>query len=646
MTHPPREAPDEITQDPATEVAAGSRKRTALLMLGALAVVFGDIGTSPLYALRECFIGSHGAALTPENILGVLSLFFWGLTLEVSIKYLTVIFRADNDGEGGILALLALNLTGKHSGKHKQLEKAAVVLGLVGAGLLYGDGVITPAISVLSAVEGLEIIQPSLTVAVLPLTVLILVGLFSLQKRGTGSIGAYFGPIMAVWFVSIALVGLPWILRHPEVLAALNPYHALMFFVRNKLQGFLVLGAVILCITGAEALYADMGHFGKFPIRATWFALVLPCLLINYFGQGAFLLAEGEKALQNPFYGMAPGWLLAPLVVLATVATVIASQALISGAFSMTQQAIQLGYLPRMNIVHTSSQQMGQIYIPQVNVLLMLLSVALVLSFGSSTRLASMYGIAVIGTMTITSLLFFQAARNHLGMGRLMAGLAVGGFLLVDLSFLGANAAKFWHGGWLPVLLAGCIFVIMMTWSTGIQRLMEKIRSGALPLGMFVREVETHDVHRARGTAIFLTANTGISPSALVHHFKHNQVLHETVVVLSLVFERTPKVPLERSVEIIPLGAGFFQVVAHYGFMQTPNVPEVLRMCAAGGLQVDVMRSSYYLGRETVILTDRPGMARWRKRMFLFLFTNARSVTPTFKLPPNRVIEIGAEIEF
>ncbi len=640
------------TTDSTPAAAAGhlpqglTRKQTLTLMLGALAVVFGDIGTSPLYALRECFTASHKVELTPDNILGVLSLFFWALILAVSVKYLTFIFRADNRGEGGILALLALNLTGKHSGTHKRLEHVAVLLGLFGAGLLYGDGVITPAISVLGAVEGLNTIAPELETVVVPLTVLILFALFGLQKRGTGKIGTLFGPAIMVWFISIALVGLPPILRHPEVLAAIGPQHAVEFFLRNRLQGFLVLSAVMLCITGAEALYADMGHFGKFPIRATWYGMVLPALLINYFGQGAYLLEAGAQGLGNPFYQMAPTWFRIPLLAIATMAAIIASQALISGAFSLTQQAIQLGYLPRMNIIHTSSEMMGQIYIPQVNVLLMLVSVLLVVAFPSSSLLAEMYGIAVIGTMTITSLLFFQAARNHLDWSRRLAGLSVAGFLAVDVGFLGANSIKISHGGWVPILIATALFTVMITWNVGIARLMQKIRSAALPLVLFVKEVETHDIHRVRGTAIFLTANLDITPSALVHHYKHNQVLHETVIVLSLLFERVPRMDLGPAIEIKALGAGFYQVIAHYGYMQSPDVPEVLRLCAAKGLEVDPMRASYYLGRETVILSAQPGLPRWRKRLFLFLFTNARSVTPTFHLPPNRVIEIGAEIEF
>jgi KUP system potassium uptake protein len=608
--------------------------------------VFGDIGTSPLYAIRECFSPAHGIALTHDNVLGILSLVFWGLFLEVSLKYLTVFFRADNKGEGGILALLALNLTGKYSGRHKHLERAAVLAGLFGAGLLYGDGVITPAISVLSAVEGLETIAPELGAAVVPLTVLILFSLFSLQKRGTGPIGTLFGPAIAVWFTMIAAMGLPWIYRRPEVLLAISPHYAAAFFIENKLAGFLVLSAVVLCITGAEALYADMGHFGKTPIRLTWYGMVMPALLINYFGQGAYLLEAGPAGLANPFFSMAPAGLRIGVLIVATMATVIASQALISGAFSLTQQAIQLGYLPRMNIVHTSSQMAGQIYIPQVNILLTILSISLVVAFQTSSRLAAMYGIAVIGTMTITSLLFFQAARNHLHWSKLLAGFAVIGFLAVDLSYLTANTTKIVHGGWLPITLATILFVVMTTWNTGIARLMQKIRSAALPLEMFVKEVETHDIHRVRGTAIFLTANLDITPSALVHHYKHNQVLHETVVVLSLLFERVPRLNLDQAVQVTPLGAGFYQVVARYGFMQSPDVPEVLRMCAANGLQVDAIRASYYLGRETVILSAQPGLARWRKRLFLFLFNNARSVTPTFHLPPNRVIEIGAEIEF
>jgi KUP system potassium uptake protein len=622
-----------------------TRKQAWLLMLGALGVVFGDIGTSPLYALRECFTGEFAATLSRADILGVLSLVFWSLTLVVSIKYLLIVFRADNHGEGGILALLALNKTWLGRTGHKRLKATALLLGLFGAGLLYGDGVITPAISVLSAVEGLRDLAPGLGDAVVPLTAGILIGLFFIQKHGTAGVGTVFGPLIAVWFVTIACIGLPWIVARPDVLLALNPLYAVGFFLRNGLHGFLVLGAVVLCVTGVEALYADMGHFGKSPIRITWYGLVCPCLLINYFGQGALLLEKGSAVLQNPFYALAPSWFLVPLILISTVATVVASQALISGAFSLTQQAIQLGYLPRMNIVHTSSLKQGQIYIPQVNWILMLLSVGLVLAYKDSSKLAGMYGMAVIGTMIITSLHFFITAWTNLkwGLKRSLAILAA--FLLVDGAFIAANVVKVEHGAWLPILLALGVFTLMQTWNEGIHALLGKIRAGALPLAKFAEEASKSPVPRVRGAAIFLTANSGITPGALMHHFKHNQVLHQTIIVLSVINENVPKIEGDAALEIRDLGGGFFQILVHNGYMQHPDIPEVIRQSGHRGVPIDPARCSYYVGRETVIPTNRPGMSGWRKHLFLFMFTNARPITPSFRLPPNRVIEIGAEIE-
>lgn len=635
---------DGIAQ-PVLALKSANVKQTSALILGALGVVFGDIGTSPLYAMRECFIGDFAAPLLRDDILGVLSLIFWSLTLVVSIKYLLVVFRADNHGEGGILALLALNKRWLEGKGHRGIRTTALLLGLFGAGLLYGDGVITPAISVLSAVEGLKGLAPGLTDAVVPVTAAILVGLFLLQKKGTAGVGAIFGPLIAMWFVSIAAIGLPWLVARPEVLLALNPVFAASFFLRNGLHGFLVLGAVVLAVTGVEALYADMGHFGKGPIRLTWYGLVCPCLLINYFGQGALLLEKGKAVLQNPFYNLAPGWFLVPLILISTIATVIASQALISGAFSLTQQAIQLGYLPRMNIVHTSSLQRGQIYIPAVNWILMILSVGLVLAYKDSSKLASMYGMAVIGTMITTSLHFFITAWTNLGWGIKRSSLVVGAFLAVDLAYIGANVVKVEHGAWLPIVLAVVVFVVMQTWNEGIHAMLGKIREGALPLATFAEDARTHPGQRVRGTAVFLTANPGTTPGALAHHFKHNQVLHETVVVLSVANENVPLIPADRAIEIRDLGAGFFQVLVRNGYMQHPDIPDVMRQIGLRGVPIDPERCSYYVGRETVIPSSRTGMAHWRKQLFLFLFTNARSITPSFNLPPNRVIEIGAEIE-
>jgi len=630
---------------PAHAPESASTKQTWLLILGALGVVFGDIGTSPLYALRECFHGEFAASLSRGDILGVLSLVFWSLTLVVSIKYLLVVFRADNHGEGGILALLALNKRWLEGQGHRGLRTTALLLGLFGAGLLYGDGVITPAISVLSAVEGLKDFAPGLSDAVVPLTAAILIGLFLLQKQGTAGVGAIFGPVLGVWFVTIAAIGLPWIIARPEVLFALNPVYAASFFFRNGLHGFLVLGAVVLAVTGVEALYADMGHFGKGPIRLTWYVVVGPCLLINYFGQGALLLEKGKAVLQHPFYSLAPGWFLVPLILISTIATVIASQALISGAFSLTQQAIQLGYLPRMNIVHTSSVKQGQIYIPTVNWILMILSVGLVLSYKDSSKLAGMYGMAVIGTMITTSLHFFITSWTNLGWGLKRSLLVLAAFLAVDLAFFTANLVKVEHGAWLPIVLALGVFLVMQTWNEGIHTLLSKLRANSLPLTKFAEEARTYPVQRVRGAAIFLTANAGITPSALAHHFKHNQVLHQTIVVLSVINESVPKIAEEQALDIRDMGAGFYQVLVHNGYMQHPDIPDVIRRIGVQGVPIDSARCSYFVGRETVIPSSRPGMALWRKRLFLFLFTNARPITPSFKLPPNRVIEIGAEIE-
>ena len=644
MTESRQSGVAEFTQAPSAH-ALSSNRQTGLLILGALGIVFGDIGTSPLYALRECFSGEFAASLSRADILGVLSLIFWSLTLVVSIKYLLVVFKVDNHGEGGILALLALNMRWLTEGQHRYVRSSALLLGLFGAGLLYGDGVITPAISVLSAVEGLRDLAPGMGGAVMPVTAAILIGLFLLQKRGTGGVGAIFGPMLAVWFITIAVIGLPWLFARPEVFLALNPMYALSFFYRNGLHGFLVLGAVVLAVTGVEALYADMGHFGKGPIRIAWYGMVGPCLLINYFGQGALLLEKGKAALLNPFYGLAPNWFLVPLILISTIATVIASQALISGAFSLTQQAIQLGYLPRMNIIHTSSFKQGQIYIPQINWILMVLSVGLVLVYKDSSKLAGMYGMAVIGTMITTSLHFFITAWRNLQWGLKRSLLVLVLFLIIDGAFAAANLVKVEHGAWLPIILAFGIFVVMETWYDGIHTMLRKIRSYSLPLTKFAEEAQTHPVQRVRGAAIFLTANSGITPSALAHHFKHNQVLHQTIVVLSVINEGVPKIVENESLEIHDLGGGFFQVLVHNGYMQQPDIPKVIHECMVRGVPVDLSRCSYYVGRETVIPSRRPGMAFWRKQLFLFLFTNARPITPSFKLPPNRVIEIGAEIE-
>ncbi len=637
--------------------------------LGALGVVYGDIGTSPLYAIQQCFERQHGVPVTPDNVLGILSLVFWALTLVIVVKYIGFIMSADNHGEGGILALLALVTPGRRPGsadstnsaesgmrtRHPAMRAALITLGLFGAALLYGDGMITPAISVLSAVEGLKVATPFFDPAVVPITIGVLLILFAVQRRGTAGIGAVFGPTMLVWFFGIAACGVPWIIRRPEVLMAVNPYYGALFFVQHGWHGFLVLGAVVLCITGGEALYADMGHFGKRPIRIAWYGGVFPALLCNYFGQGALLLHHamsntlatpaGVRAAENPFYGLVPEALLYPMVVLATVATVVASQALISGAFSLTRQAVQLGYSPRVTIIHTSGTAEGQIFVPEINTMLMVACIGLVLAFRESAGLAAAYGIAVTGTMAITSLLFYAVARERWGWSRLRAGSLLLLFLSFDMAFFSANAAKIAHGGWVPVVVAGMIFTVMVTWRSGRAAMERFVLSASLPIEGFLEDLERRAPHRVRGTAVFMTSNLHGVPVVLLHHFKHNKVLHEQVVLLSVISEREPEVPASRRVSVKELSGGFFQVTAHYGFMQTPNVPEIMKNCRMAGLKAQAADTSYFLGRETLLITGRSKLARWRKTLFAFLSRNAQPATAFFGIPPNRVVELGAQIE-
>ncbi|MDB4982987.1 MAG: trkD [Myxococcales bacterium] len=616
------------------------------LSLGALGVVYGDIGTSPLYALKECVTAPHGVGPGAENILGVLSLFFWSLTFVVTLKYLTFVMRADNDGEGGVLALLALAVAQKDKKTDKPYPRTQtlVVLGLFGAALLYGDGVITPAISVLSAVEGLNVATTAFSSFVVPITCGILIILFIAQRRGTGGIGTVFGPITLLWFIAIGLAGAPWIVRHPAILGAVNPVHAARFFYEHRLHGFLVLGSVVLCITGGEALYADMGHFGIKPIRRAWSLCVFPALLLNYFGQGALLL-ERPEAASNPFYALVPGPWLYPMVVLATLATVVASQALISGAFSLTRQAVQLGYLPRVTIVHTSGKTEGQIYIPEVNGLLMFACLALVLGFRESSNLADAYGIAVTGTMSITSVLFYTVARRRWNWSRARAGTVLALFLTFDLAFFAACSAKILHGGWFPLLVAAGILVVMLTWKKGRTLLGEKIAAEALPLEVFLEDIDMTNPVRVPGTAVFLTSTRRGTPAVLLHHFKHNKVLHQQVVILSIVTDAVPEVPSADFVHLKFFDRGFWGVTAHYGFMQTPDIVQVLRACASQGLYLNEADTSFYLGRETLLDGKGRGMASWRKRLFRYLSRNARSATDFFSIPPNRVVEIGTQIE-
>jgi KUP system potassium uptake protein len=613
-----------------------------LLSLGALGVVYGDIGTSPLYALRESFHAAYGVSVTPANVLGVLSLIFWALVLVISVKYLGFVMRADNRGEGGILALTSLvtPLSVKRGGGRWLL----ILLGLFGTALLYGDGMITPAISVLSAVEGLEVATPIFAPYVLPLAIVILMGLFLLQHHGTGTVGRLFGPVILIWFLTLAALGVTQIVREPSVLAALHPLHALQFLRHNAGRGFLVLGSVFLVVTGGEALYADMGHFGPRPIRLAWFTLVLPALLLNYFGQGALIIGTPE-AIDQPFYHMVPTWGRYPAVVLATAATVIASQALISGAFSLSMQAVQLGYSPRLEIDHTSAQAIGQIYVPAVNWTLMVACIGLVLGFRSSSNLAAAYGVAVTMTMVITALLLFVVMRE-LWQWRLMsATLLCGGFLVVDGAFFAANIFKIPQGGWFPLVIGAMIFILMTTWKRGREALAANLRAGDIPAETFIRSIATNPPPRVPGTAVFMHSRPGSVPPALITNLKHNHVLHEHVVFLAAVTEEIPHIHPVRRIEIQPLGAEFYQLTMHVGFMEDANVPRALGNMMTAELSFDPRDTTYFLGRETILMTDKSSMAVWRTHLFSLMARNARNAAWFFGLPADRVIEVGVQVE-
>ncbi|HEX5829978.1 MAG TPA: potassium transporter Kup [Gemmatimonadaceae bacterium] len=621
--------------------SAHDARYVALLAMTALGIVYGDIGTSPLYAMREAFLEDHGVAVAPAAVLGVLSLIFWSLVLVISVKYLGFILRADNRGEGGILALTSL-ITPTHALRRGRW--GLIVLGLFGTSLLYGDGMITPAISVLSAVEGLEILTPALEPYVVPITIAILAALFLIQRHGTTGVGRIFGPMTLLWFATIAVLGIAQIVREPTVLQAALPHHAVRFFVEHGWNGFFVLGSVFLVVTGGEALYADMGHFGRRPIRLAWFGVVLPALLLNYFGQGALLIRD-PAAIENPFYRMAPPWALLPVVGIATAATVIASQALISGAFSLTLQAVQLGYSPRVQIEHTSARERGQIYIPAVNWALMAACIGLVLGFRSSSNLAAAYGVAVTTTMAITTLLFYFVARERWKWSAWRAGLVAGGFLGIDLAFLGANLLKIPHGGWFPLVVGGAIFTLLTTWKRGRLILSKRMRDRTLPLKKFLESLMQHPPHRVPGTAIFMYSGAKATPPALLHNLKHNKVLHEHVVFLSIRTEEVPTVPPEERAQVEPLGHGLWQVVLRYGFMQDVDIPAALRAIEQDGLAFPPMETTYFLGCETILATKRPGMAIWREHLFVLMARNARPATAFFKLPPNRVVELGAQVE-
>ncbi len=618
------------------------RKRLATLTLAALGIVYGDIGTSPLYSIKEVFGGAHHPVpITPDNVLGILSLFFWSLLIVVTLKYVAFIMRANNKGEGGIIALMTLALHKGTPGTWQQ--KLLVTLGLFGAALFYGDGVITPAISVLSAVEGLEIITPAFKPYILPITLVILVGLFIFQRRGTASVGALFGPVMVIWFAVLAAFGLLAIVEHPGVLAALNPLWGFNFLSANPALGFFSLGAVVLCITGAEALYADMGHFGAKPIQYAWLGYVMPALVINYFGQGALLLAD-PAAIENPFYLLAPEWARYPLVILATVATIIASQAVISGAFSITQQAIQLGFTPRLEIQHTSEKEIGQIYLPAINWLLLISIIALVVEFGSSSNLAAAYGIAVTGTMLITNILAIAVAVRLWNWHPLRAILGALPFICVDWGFFFANSIKIPDGGWFPLAFGLAIFILLTTWKRGRELLKQRLAEDAMDLKGFIASIGDHGIERVSGNAVFLTQNPGVVPHALLHSLKHYKALHEQVVILSVQVFDVPYVPEVDRVEIHRLGGNFSQVVVQYGFKDEPDIPAALALCSEAGLALDMMDTSFFLGRETLIPRLGSDMAYWRELLFIAMFRNAGSATAFFKIPSNRVVELGSQV--
>lgn len=612
------------------------------LLVAAVGVVYGDIGTSPLYTLKEVFSGNYGVPVNHDGVLGILALIFWSLVWVVSFKYVVFVLRADNQGEGGTMALTAL--ARRASAPYPKLRAVMVVCGLIGAALFYGDSMITPAISVLSAVEGLGLAFDGIDHWVVPIALVVLVGLFLIQKHGTARIGILFGPIMVVWFLVLAALGVHGISQSPEVLKAFNPVWAVRFFIVHPGMGVAILGAVVLALTGAEALYADMGHFGRKPIARAWFALVLPALVLNYFGQGAMLLQNPEAA-RNPFYLLAPGWALIPLVGLSTMATVIASQAVISGAFSLTRQAIQLGYVPRMQIQHTSHDEQGQIYIGAVNWALMVGVILLVLAFESSDALASAYGVAVTGTMLMTTLLVSTVMLLLWKWPPILAVPVLLSFLFVDGLFFAANVPKVVQGGAFPVLAGIALFVLMTTWKRGKQILVERLDEGSLPLPLFISSIRVQPPHRVEGTAVFLTARQDAVPHALLHNMLHNQVLHNQVVLLTVISEDMPRVPPQQQFEIEAYGEGFYRVLLHFGFMDEPDVPGALKLCHLEGLDFSPMRTTYFLSRETVIPSRLVGMARWRAMLFAFLLKNANGTLRFFNLPLNRVIELGTQVE-
>jgi KUP system potassium uptake protein len=621
----------------------GNKTKLSALTLAALGVVFGDIGTSPLYTMKEVFsVGAHPVPLNEVNMFGILSLIVWALIMVVSVKYVAFIMRADNRGEGGIMALLALashNAAGDTKKQH-----TIMLLGILGACMFYADGMITPAISVLSAVEGLELAAPVLHPMILPVTLLVLFILFWAQSKGTALVGAFFGPIMLLWFTVLGVLGIQGIMQNPSILQALNPIYAFNFFSVSPWIAFVALGAVVLAVTGAEALYADMGHFGPFPIRLAWFGFVLPALILNYFGQGALILQDPES-VKNPFYLLAPEWMLYPLIVLATLAAVIASQAVITGAFSVSRQALQLGYLPRMHVEHTSESEEGQIYMPRVNWGLMLGVMALVLSFKSSGNLAAAYGIAVTGDMVITTLLAGIVFHHIWGWSKLRTGMLVALFLVVDVAFFSANVLKIPDGGWVPLVIGIFIFTLMLTWKTGRNMLYSMLKNEAMAIDPFIAAVGAHPPLRVSGTAIFMTPNLDGVPHAMLHNLKHNKVLHEKMVLLTVKFLDYPHTSNDERVTVEDLPNEFYRVTVRYGFKDEPDLPRDLVLCAEQGLVLDAMDTSFFVGKEILIASNASGMAFWRKKIFIGLFRSAETITNQFKLPPNRVVELGSQLK-
>ena len=619
----------------------GSKQAIAGVALAALGVVYGDIGTSPLYAMKEVFAGNHPIPLNEGNVLGSLSAFFWALIIVVSVKYVSIIMRADNRGEGGIMALIALSLQDAKGNPRRM--KIITIIGILGAAMFYGDGMVTPAISVLSAVEGIEIVTPALKSFVIPITLVVLFFLFFVQKRGTATVGTFFGPVMLLWFATLACLGVYNIIENPRVLLAMNPVYAVEFMFSNKAMALVAMGNVVLAVTGAEALYADMGHFGRRPIQLAWYGFVLPSLVLNYFGQGARILVEPEAA-QNPFYLSAPEWALIPLVGLATVATVIASQAVISGAFSISRQAMQLGFMPRMEVQHTSEKEQGQIYLPAVNWGLLLAVIILVLGFKSSNNLAAAYGIAVTGDMVITSLLATVVVAKVWGWGWNRAIAMFAAFLSVELVFLAANILKIPDGGWFPLVAGAAVFVLMTTWKRGRQLLSERLQSEEIRLDSFIDALLIGLPTRVPGTAVFMNANPDGVPHALLHNLMHNKVLHERVLLVSVKVFDVPYVPEIDRVEVHKLKGDFYRVIVQYGFKDEPDIPAALALCADAGLHLEMLDTSFFLGRETLIPRFGSEMSIWRTKIFIAMFRNAGSATAFFKIPSNRVVELGTQI--